>query len=242
MREITEQQYRDLEAHHGQGMVVVMYCGDDEFAFRRPAQLDVDLVLADKAAGRFTFHEDCAIRCLLSPEAPAAGGPVADKVVPTELVAERLRMRALWKEAPLTRDTLTMGLAERCGWHPTIDATALGGGRYRITAKSAGSAITERDIDISFEARILAPEEYTELRMRQQTMPEGAAERYAWAKQVDASVRDALARLYPYLVIGVGNVLQTLGSEGRTVRVKKFGGGQAGQPGSTTETQAETAT
>lgn len=237
---ITEEQVKQLEQHHGQGMVFVLCAGDDEFAFRRPSDLDIDLALADLGAGKFTHHEECAIRCLLAADASAAGGAVADKITPPELVAERLRLRALWKAAPFTRDNISVGFAEMVGWNMECDAQNIGGGRYKITARTQEASQYGADISVELTARILTPEEYSEQRKRGQTMNEGAAERYCYAKQVDSPNRDEVARLYPYLPIALGKtILPTLGSEGRSVRVKKFGAGQPPAPGSTSETQAD---
>jgi hypothetical protein len=240
---ITQEQVKQLEQYHGAGMVFVLCAGDDEFAFRRPSELDVDLALADRGAGKFTHHEECAIRCLLTVDAPAAGGAVVEKIVAPELVAERLRLRALWKSAPFTRDSIGVGFAEVAGWNMECDAQAIGGGRYKITARSAENSASGADLAIELTARILAPDEYSEQRKRGQTMPEGAAERYCYSKQVDSLNRDDVARLHPYLVIALGKtILPTLGSEGRSVRVKKFGAGQPPAPGSTSEKQASDAT
>lgn len=240
---ITAEQVTQLEQHHGEGMVFVLCAGDDEFAFRRPSELDVDLALADMGAGKFTHHEECAIRCLLTHAAPAAGGAVVDKIVPPELVAERMRLRALWKAAPFTRDSIGVGFAEVGGWNLECDAQAIGGGRYKIIARTPENSPSGAGLAIELTARILAPEEYSEQRKRGQTMPEGAAERYCYAKQVDSPNRDEVARLHPYLVIALGKtILPTLGSEGRSVRVKKFEAGQRPAPGSTSETQADEGT
>jgi hypothetical protein len=242
-REITAEQFAALEEVHGQGMVVTLSVGEDDFAFRRPGENDVDLVLAGKAEVLLSYHEECAIRCLLAPEAPKVKNlpeedverPAAERQL---LVAEKERMRALWAQAPFLRDAVGVGFAELCGWGLELASAPLGGGRYRITARTPARATVDGQIEVELTARVFTGAEYSEFRKRAMTSPEGVAERYAWKTLVSSGNKEEVARRYPYLVISVGQLLQTLGSEGKAVRPKAFGAGRAPQPGSSTESPA----
>ena len=72
--QITEQNVRELEQHHGTG-IIVLSVGDQDFAFRRPTETEVSYALAAQAKGSVNFLEDLALGCLLSIEAPRAGTP-----------------------------------------------------------------------------------------------------------------------------------------------------------------------
>lgn len=248
-REITEQQFKGLEQHHGEGMVLVLTDGVDEYAFRRPSDHDVDLALDAKEQGRLNFHEECALRCVLSPAAPAAGKSAQpkqkghpDDLLPAEdraaIIAERERLQALWVEAPFMRDWIGVGLSQFAGWSCSFAAEPIGGGRYAIAVRGADRAPEGAEISLTLTARRFTPAEYAEHRKRSMTMEEGAAERYAWRTLIDSANKDEVARLYPYLVISIGVTLQSLGSEGRRLAAKKFLPGSPQAPGSTTAPQA----
>lgn len=247
MREITAEQYAALEQVHGKDMVVLLTVGEDDVAFRRPTELDVDILLEAKGRGEHSYLEECAAGCLLSPEAPRAGVSVeANQRLPEAeqgaLVTEKQRLRALWKSAPLLRDSVPMAWAELCGWGMSYEAKPLGGGRYRITARPNAHSAMDSEALVELTARVFSPHEYSEWRKKSQTEPEGHAERYAWRTLVegpagDGRSREEIARVHPFLPLGLGQAtLPALGSEGRAVRPKKFGAGQAPQPGSTTST------
>lgn len=238
-REITAAQFAALEEVHGAGMVVTLSVGDVDFAFRRPSEHDVDLALASKAEGLLSFHEECAVRCLLAPDAPKVKNiPEEDAERPSAerqlLVQEKEHMRALWKAAPVLRDAVGVGFAEMCGWNLELAPAPLGGGRYRVTARTSARSTILSGIDVELTARVFKESEYSEFRKRSLTAPEGVAERYAWRTLVDSENKGEVERRYPYLVIAVGQLLQTLGSEGKAVRPKAFGAGRAPQPGSST--------
>lgn len=248
-REITEQQFKGLEKHHGEGMVLVLTDGVDEYAFRRPSEHDVDLALDEKERGLFDYHEKCAVRCVLTPAAPAAGKSAQpkqkghpDDLLSAEdravIIAERERLQALWVEAPFMRDWIGLGLSQFAGWGCSFSSEATGGGRYSITVGSSDKVPDGAEISLKLTARRFTPAEYAEHRKRSMTMEEGAAERYAWRTLIDSPNRDEVARLYPYLVIGIGATLQSLGSEGRRLAAKKFPPGSPQAPGSSTAPQA----
>ena len=64
----------------------------------------------------------------------------------------------------------------------------------------------------------------------------GDSQRYLWDRLVDAPNKNELSRLYPFAVIAAGKELARLGVNGRSVRVKKFGSGQAPEPGTSGNT------
>lgn len=242
-REITEAQYRELEKHHGEGMVLVLSDGVDEYAFRRPNQLDVDLALAAKEQGLLNFHEECALRCVLAADAPTAGKSVKDDdrlsaEDRAAIIAERNRLQALWTDAPFMRDWIGVGLSQFAGWACSFSSEATGGGRYAITVSGADKAPAGAEICVKLTARRFTATEYAEHRKRSLTMEDGAAERYAWRTLIDSPNKGEVERLYPYLVIGIGTTLQSLGSEGKRLAAKKFPPGSAQAPGSSTEPQA----
>lgn len=247
MREITAEQFAALEQVHGKDMVVLLTVGEDDYAFKRPAEVDIDLLLEAKGRGEHNYLEECAAGCLLSPDAPRAGVSVeANKQLPEvergALITEKQRLRALWMSAPLLRDSVPMAWADLCGWGLSYDAKPLGGGRYGVTARPGKHSSMDPAILVELTARVFSPHEYAEWRKKSQTEPEGHAERYAWRTLVEGAAgdgrsRDEIARTQPFLVLGLGqSTLPALGSEGRAVRPKKFGAGRAPQPGSTTST------
>lgn len=248
MRTITEEQFSALEAVHGKGMVVPISVGEDDLVFRRPTELDIDILLEAKSRGEHSHLEEAAMACLLCPDAPRAGVSIEqNKSLPEAeqnlLIEEKQRLRALWNAAPLLRDSVSMGWAELCGWGLGYDAKPLGGGRYTITARAGKAASMDSGVSIDLTATVFTSLDYSAWRKKSQTEPEGSAERFAWRTLVentaaDGRGRDEIARTYPFLVLGLGqSLLPALGTEGRSVRPKKFGGGQTLPPGPTTSRQ-----
>lgn len=245
MRKITEQQFAELEKVHGAGMVIPMEIGEDDFVFRRPTELDLDILLEQKDRGEHSYLEECCKHCILAPDAPRAGVDTAqDKLLTpeeqAEIVAERQRLSGLWKAAPLLRDSVSLSWAELCGWGMSYDATPAGGGQYHVAVRAGTHCRMEPDAALDLTARVFSPLEYSEWRKRKQASPEGVAERYAWDTLVQSGNKNDIARTYPFVVLGAGgSVLPGLGSEGKTVRPKKFGSGLSPLPGSTTSTQSK---
>lgn len=246
MRAISQEQFAALEAVHGVGMVVPVSVGEDDLVFRRPTELDIDILLEAKGRGEHNYLEECAASCLLAPEAPRAGVSVAaNGALPKEeqdaLIEEKGRLRALWQSAPLLRDMISMGYAELCGWGMAYESAPLGGGRYRVLARAGKHAAMDPELSVEIMARVFTPHEYAEWRKLSQTQPEGCAERFAWRNLVEGTAacgrsREEIARTYPFLVLGLGqSSLPALGSEGRAVRPKKFAAGAAQPPGDSTK-------
>lgn len=242
MRTYTEQQIESFEQHHGKGMVLVFTVGEDEYAFRRLSDLDVDLALADKEAGKVSFHEDAAIRCVLTADAPHAGVSGGDAKLGKEDVAliakERARLALEWKHAAMMRDAIGQALAMQCGYHWTIAQKALGADAHQLTAAlSAEFSEVSGEADlVDLTARSWGDREYNEFRTLNTTGAEGEAERYAFGKLITSANKTDVARAYPWLVIAIGKYLQTLGMS-KAVRLKKSRSGQAPQPGTSTSTE-----
>jgi hypothetical protein len=251
MREISEEQVQQLEKFHGSGMVVVLSVGDDDFAFRRLRQVDVDLVLEGLAAQQYAAHEQMAVNSALCVEAPAAGqSPELDKTLPKEqqeaIVSERMRLAGLFSQANLLRDWVGMGLAQACGFGAQVQCDPQPGDVYKITASSASDekSVAGDTWTLSVSARKLTAKEYAEVRRLRMVGSEGASERYAWKQAVSGPNKDEVARLYPYAVIGIGRSIDTLGAEGfgKGVRVKKFKAGSQDPPGTSGEQPASAET
>ena len=240
MRKITQEQFSELEKVHGAGMVIPMEVGEDDFVFKRPTDLDLDLLLEQKDRGEHGYLEECCRHCILAPDAPRAGASTAqDKLLTpeeqAEIVAERQRLSGLWQAAPLLRDSVSLSWAELCGWGLSYDAAPTGGGQYQVSVRAGTHCRMDPELAIDLTARVFAPAEYSEWRKRKQASPEGVAERYAWDVLVQSANKNEVARLYPFVVLGAGgSVLPGLGSEGKRVTPKKFGAGQAPLLGSST--------
>lgn len=244
-RSITEEQVAELEQHHGQGMVVVLSVGAMDFAFRRLTENDVDLVLHGLENKLYSAHEEAAMRCILSVNAPSAnlavdlskGGDKTKIAICTpEIIAERELLASLWAQAPIVRDTIGQELAKACGWHWYLSADPIGGGRYRVSANSE-EEMTADDDSVSLTCSVLAPRQYEEQRKRMVTQPEGSYQRYNFRTCIEGG--DEVARLYPYLPIAIGGMIPGLGGEGKAVRRKKFKSGSLTQLGNTGDSQAK---
>jgi hypothetical protein len=261
MREITEEQFRLLEQHHGEGMVVVLGVGAEQFAFRRLSSLDVDLVQLAMEEKQFGCHEQAAVRCILTPEVPTENRAQTDKDEKRKtkahpaLVAERERLSETWRGAQAVRDMVGLELAKECGWQWAVKSEALGGGLHRITcqrtkedgktpvfdlSETDGAALPEDfEAPIELEARAFEPIEYGEWRRKMALGDPGAAERYAYKLLIKSQNKDEVARLYPYLVLIVGQALGALGAEGKAVSVKKFKRAGSQQPANSSTKQPE---
>jgi len=241
-RTYTNEQIQAFEEHHGAGMVVVFTVGEDEYAFRRLSVLDVDLALAAKTEQKVNFHEEAAIRCVLTADAPHAGksgeDSKLDKDALAALVAERTRLALEWKDAAMMRDMIGQGLAQACGWHWSAKLSTLGGGQHQITATLATDYQEMYGLDappVVIEARGWTDREYDEYRSLTALGADGEAERYAFGRLITSANKTEVERLYPYLPIALGKYLQALGVT-KAVRLKKSRSGQAPQPGNTTST------
>ena len=245
MRVISQEQFAALEAVHGVGMVVPVSVGEDDLVFRRPTDLDLDILLEQKDRGEHSYLEECCKHCILSPEAPRAGvSPAQDKLLTpeeqAEIVEERQRLSGLWQAAPLLRDSVSLSWAELCGWGLSYDATPTGGGQYQVSVRAGTHCRMDPEVAIDLVARVFTALEYSEWRKHKQTDHEGVGERYAWNVLIQSANKNEVAGIYPFVVLGAGgSVLPGLGSEGKLVRPKKFGSGQTPLPGSTTSTQSK---
>lgn len=248
--QITEQNVRELEQHHGTG-IIVLSVGDQDFAFRRPTETEVSYALAAQAKGSVNFLEDLALGCLLSIEAPRAGTPARidseGRPVPRSvnasseeksiLTAEKERLEAMWADAQEFRESLPALFSLSCGGNPSVDSTHLGGDRYEVSVKS--NPMVDDSIEPwSFMVTAARPSgpQFDEYRKRESLGDEGDSQRYLWDRLVDAPNKNELSRLYPFAVIAAGKELARLGVNGRSVRVKKFGSGQAPEPGTSGNT------
>lgn len=242
MRTYTAQQVEAFEQHHGKDMVLIFTVGEDEYAFRRLSELDVDLALSDKEAGKVSFHEDAAIRCVLTADAPRAGMSGGDAKLSkedlAELVKERERLALEWKHAAMMRDAIGQALAMQCGYHWTIKQRALGAGAHQLTMELSPEyqEVVGDAEPVELTARSWADREYNEFRTLNTTGAEGEAERYAYNKLITSPNKTDVARTHPWLVIAIGKYLHTLGVT-KAVRLKKSRSGQALAPGASTSTE-----
>lgn len=256
MSEITKEQFDALEAIHGKNHVLILSIGEDEFAFRRPSEVDVDFALDEKERGSVEWMENALIGCVLCPSVPTANKAKKEKTEPTgpcpELAAIRAQIHAIWASAPLCRDTLPLAWFQSCGWNQSIDSKPLGQGKYEVRSAS-NTDLGAEEWTYSLTVRILTSVEYNHLRKLQ--LQEGvSAERFAFSKCVtlirpvlssdpevlgDAMAPSDFAALYPTAVIGIGRLVRSLGAESRSVSVKKFGAGSAQQPTTSTEKPLE---
>jgi hypothetical protein len=240
--QITEQQFAALEQYHGQGMIIILTVGGEDFAFRRPNQDQVNHALEAQANDIDTYREELARLCVVSaamPDAGAEGAPVTAEAR-AALTAEKERLDALWESAQSFRDEVSIPFAWSCGSSPQLDSTPLGGGRYKLTLTPNSSA-AEFGVDwgpIEIVARKPSRPDYDDFKRKKITGAEGEAELLLWSRLVESANKADVARMFPFAAVATGNFLPTLGSDGRSVRVKKFGSGPALPPGSSTSTPA----
>lgn len=256
MSEITKEQFDALEAIHGKNHVLILSIGEDEFAFRRPSEVDVDFALNEQERGGVEWMENALIGCVLCPSVPTANKAKKEKSEPTgpcpELAAIRAQIHAIWASAPLCRDTLPLAWFQSCGWNQSLASKPIGQGKYDVRSAS-NTDLGAEEWAYSLTVRILTSAEYNHLRKLQ--LQEGvSAERFAFSKCVtlirpvlssdpevlgDALAPSDFAALYPAAVIGIGRLVRSLGAESRSVSVKKFGAGSAQQPTNSTEKHPE---
>jgi len=241
---ITQEQYAELEAVHGAGMVLVLSVGDDEFAFRRPSDTDVEFAMDERARGIGEWMEHALISCALCPEVPTANRAPEKDVKPTscpELVAVREQIQAIWKDAPFCRDSVPLVWAQSCGWGQDIAQQSLGGGKYALTV-SSDTKLGAEPWSYKASAKVLSGTQYE--RLRKLSLSEGtAADKFAFNSSIlsfDGIDREEFAKRYPFAVLGLGQLARALGSENRAVSVKKFSSGAALPPGDSTTTPAST--
>ena len=253
--QITEQNVRDLEQHHGTG-IIVLSVGDQDFAFRRPTETEVSYALAAQANNSPNYLEDLALGCLLSAAAPQAGTPAgvgADgSAIPRNagvsaddkalLVTEKERLEALWEAGQFYRDAISGQFAFECGWALEVDGKPIGGGTYEIAlASSLNAKRVGADLNLKVTATKASRPIYDKYKQLELNGNEGEPERYLWDKLVQAQDKGEIARLYPFAVIALGRFLPGLGCDQGTVRVKKFSAGPAPVPGISTEPPASAA-
>lgn len=243
MSEITQEQFVALEAAHGAGMVLVLSVGEDEFAFRRPSDADVEFAMDERDRGVLEWMEHALISCALCPATPHANAIPANKEdkpkITPELVAVRQRIQAIWAESPFCRDSVPLVWAQSCGWGQEIAQKALGGGKYELTVFSNAKMGAE-EWSYKAAAMVLSGAQYEKL--RKLGLAEGtAADRFAFTAAIGSFSgidREEFARRYPFAVLGLGQLARALGSESRAVSVKKYNAGSAQQPGISTSTPA----
>ena len=246
--QITLEQLQELEQYHGKG-VVVLSVGDDDFAFRRPTETEVSYSLGEQSAGAVRFLENLALRCVVSSAAPRAGQPTKNgadgKPLPdglsgdekAALVEEKGRLEALWLEAQEFRDSIPALFSLSCGGNPDVQSSTAGADRHTVVVSSNPAVKDEIEPwTFSILARRPSPTHFDEYRKREALGGEGDSQRYLWDKLVESPDKAELARLYPFAVVAAGRELARLGVNGRSVRVKKFGSGQAPEPGSSGNT------
>lgn len=239
---ITQEQFEALEAAHGKNQVLVLSIGKDEFAFRRPNQIDADYALSDKDKGNLSWMEAALLSCALCPTKPTENkAPTEGKAKYTrpecpELVEICSQIEAIWKEAPLCSDTLPLVWLQSCGYGTQIDSKKIGAGLYEVTV-SSNPNLGADEWSYTLKARSLAKPQYEKLR-KLQMEEDYAAEKYAFdvgVTEIAGISKAEFKSLYPFAPIGIGTLIRTLGAEARGVSVKKFGAGSAQQPTSSIE-------
>ena len=248
MSEITQEQFTEFEKHHGVGMVHVFAVGADQFAFRVPSQNDVALLMLareDKDGGAF---EECAMRCLLTPAAPAANRATLDTEAAKqsaanpckELVAERARLSEHYARAEFYRDWLGLAVVRTAGYRWQIsEAQARGAGRYSIACESDHDEVpvSERlGLSVTLQVRKLTQREYA--KSRQLKIDGGDEALYLFGTLVENADKADIARRFPCLPAALASTLIALGTEGAPVTVKKFATGLVTAPGNSGEPQA----
>jgi hypothetical protein len=248
MSEITQEQFTEFEKHHGAGMVHVFAVGDDQFAFRVPSQNDVELLMLAREDKDGAAFEECAMRCLLTPAAPAANRATLDTEAakqaaanpPKELVAEKLRLSEHYARAQFYRDWVGLLVARAAGFGWNIDeAQPLQGGRYSIACASEHNDVPASEklgLAVTLQVRKLTQREYA--KSRQLKIDGGDEALYLFGTLVENTDRADIARRFPCLPAALASRLIALGTEGAPVTVKKFVSGQATAPGNSGGPQA----
>lgn len=253
--QIIEKHVRELEQHHGVG-VIVLSVGDQDFAFRRPTNTEVSYALTAQANKAPNYLEDLALGCLLTAAAPRAGTPAgvgADgSAIPKNvgvsaedkalLIEEKERLEALWEAGQFYRDAIAGQFAFACGWAVDVGSKPIGGGRYELSLTSTDNAkAIGADLALTVIAAKPSRPIYDKHKQLELNGDAGESERYLWDKLVQHPEKAELARLYPFAVIALGRFLPSLGCDQGMVRVKKFCAGQAPAPGTSTEPPASVA-
>lgn len=238
MSEVTQEQFEALEKAHGAGMVRVLTVADEDFAFRVPTKNDVALLIDASERKVPSALEECAMRCLLCPAVPTANrGTVegseekaAAAPAPQELVAERQRLQARYAQSEFYRDWIAKEFLASVGhgWR-VEDPRKLTTGQYEITCISRSDE-SER---VTLVARKMSAAHYAAYR---RSIVEHSTDSAAicWKACIVSVERDGVASRLPILVETLESVLVSLGTDGGTVAVKKFGNGPAPQPGTST--------
>lgn len=239
MSEVTQDQFEALEKAHGAGMVRVLTVAGEDFAFRVPTKNDVALLMEAKERKDPAALEECARRCLLCAAVPSANrGSIegseekaAALPVPVELVAERQRLQSLYAQSQFYRDWIAQSFLGAVGYGWRIeDPKRLDSGHYEIKCCASKADDAER---VTLLARKMSAAQYADYRRALVEQQHDLAAR-CWCACITNAGRDDIARRLPILVEALENVLVSLGTDGGTVALKKFGSGQAQEPGNST--------
>lgn len=246
--EITDAQYALLEQYHGAGNIIVLSVGKEDFAFRRPEQTQITYAIDCIAKKMPTAREQLALGCLVTAAAPSAG---VIGVKPTAedkgaLDAEKALLGGMLEAAQSFRDDIATQFAWAIGSSPTIvSCESIGGERYKVLVGPNPDAVEHCKMDwgpIELVAHKPVRAEYEKFRLLNIQNAEGEAEQYIYDKLVESSNKAEFARMYPLAVIALGNFLPTLGTDGRSVRIKKFKGGSQTEVSISTDTPAPVVT
>lgn len=216
--EITQEAYAELERSHGVGNVIVLTVADEDFAFRRPSRVDVELTLEARDRKEGAMLEQCAIRCLLAPAAPSANVAEAKEVGP-EIVAERERLAGMFARSQFYRDWVGTEFVTHCGWLWQADCETAAGGLYEIKCRPSEKSTCDESATLT--ARRLTAQEYATYR-RKNILGESDASRFVFNACITSANKTEVATRYPFLVEDICTALVSLGSEGGAVRAKKF--------------------
>lgn len=233
--EITQELFNELEQHHGSGNVIVLTVAGEEFAFRRPSRNDVELTLEAYERKEGAALEQCAVRCLLAPLAPAANQVGCKTQPPAEVVELRARLAEMFTRAEFYRDWVGLEFATHCGWNWTANIQPIGSGVYEIDCQPDDSKSCEESVRLT--ARRLTAQEYAAYR-RKHILGDPDAKRFVFGACITSANKSEAAARYPFLVEGIGTTLVALGTEAGPVRVKKFKP-SATAPGTSTKPPAE---
>lgn len=240
-REISPEQFAELETEHGPGCVIRLEIGADEFAFRRYDRARCVDMLRRRDEGCRDWLEFAARQAILCPEAPRAGkGVAAAKLLaPDEraaMAAERARLDAALNAAPALGDALGSILAEQVGRNARTEPTAQPDGSYEI--------VVTMDPDIEPEPfaitiRKLSRTEYSARyrdrigQIEESALLLGTEKEPGVFGMVCIDPRRAeIAERYPLLAYELARDALLLGLENAAVRVKKFPATTTPTPGS----------
>lgn len=244
--QVSEEQIQALEVVHGSGMVVVLSVGEDEFAFRRPNEADVDFLLDAKEREDMRFLEDALVWCALCPDEPGAVTGKSDK-----LAAVKKELAALFAATPLLKDRVPLAWASECGWGAVLETERLSDSIHRLTARAKlfdNQAAEPQTIlgcspwRVEVQATVLTVAQYDKLR-KLDLQQGNASDRFAWKEAVCGEGKAEIERLYPFLPVSMGSLIRGLGAQSlAAVSVKKRHPGQVPSRSRSTSESASKAT